>query len=309
MERSISSMSEANQVRINELARELEVKAKAIIDLLPGYGVTEKKTHSSSIPEDVAEKVRKTFWDKLKLRQRRKLMPRRKPLRRKLQPGLRVCGQQLLQLLLPRHLVWLRNLLLLRQRQLRRQLSPLRNLCSRRSGSNSSGSKCASSGCACGCSQAASNRGSSRIASGGSSGYKTGCPRRGACDETSSGYADSSAVTSGPSDVVCSWCAAARSTFWTSAWGSRWGSTFFYSSSGCGTWRAGCASDRAFSSVAHGQPRTGAWNDARKRSTLRRRTTSRPADAPNAAGWTGKTVHATVRWTGWNREFAGESTF
>src|SRR5277367_1246102 len=54
-------MIEANQVRINELARELEVKAKAIIDLLPGYGVTEKKTHSSSIPEDVAEKVRKNI--------------------------------------------------------------------------------------------------------------------------------------------------------------------------------------------------------------------------------------------------------
>src|SRR5215475_9411120 len=52
-------MTEANQVRINELARELEVKAKAIIDLLPGYGVSEKKTHSSSIPEDVAEKVRR----------------------------------------------------------------------------------------------------------------------------------------------------------------------------------------------------------------------------------------------------------
>jgi translation initiation factor IF-2 len=52
-------MSDANQVRINELARELEVKAKAIIDLLAGFGVTEKKTHSSSIPADVAEKVRK----------------------------------------------------------------------------------------------------------------------------------------------------------------------------------------------------------------------------------------------------------
>src|SRR5882762_1092708 len=52
-------MTDANQVRINELARELEVKAKAVIDLLPGYGVTEKKTHSSSIPADVAEKVRK----------------------------------------------------------------------------------------------------------------------------------------------------------------------------------------------------------------------------------------------------------
>src|SRR5271169_3520217 len=51
-------MSDASQVRINELARELEVKAKAIIDLLAGFGVTEKKTHSSSIPVDVAEKVR-----------------------------------------------------------------------------------------------------------------------------------------------------------------------------------------------------------------------------------------------------------
>ena len=54
-------MSDASQVRINELARELEVKAKAIIDLLPGFGVTEKKTHSSSIPVDVAEKVRRTL--------------------------------------------------------------------------------------------------------------------------------------------------------------------------------------------------------------------------------------------------------
>ena len=54
-------MTDANQVRINELARELEVKAKAIIDLLPGFGVTEKKTHSSSIPVDVAEKVRRTI--------------------------------------------------------------------------------------------------------------------------------------------------------------------------------------------------------------------------------------------------------
>lgn len=45
-------------VRINELARELEVTGKVIIDLLPRYGVTEKKTHSSSIPAKVAEKVR-----------------------------------------------------------------------------------------------------------------------------------------------------------------------------------------------------------------------------------------------------------
>jgi len=54
MEYQTESMTDANQVRINELARELEVKAKAIIDLLPGFGVAEKKTHSSSIPVDVA---------------------------------------------------------------------------------------------------------------------------------------------------------------------------------------------------------------------------------------------------------------
>jgi translation initiation factor IF-2 len=52
-------MTELAQIRINELARELEVKAKAILELLPGLGVTEKKTHSSSIDVDVAEKVRK----------------------------------------------------------------------------------------------------------------------------------------------------------------------------------------------------------------------------------------------------------
>jgi translation initiation factor IF-2 len=46
-------------IRINELARELEVKPKVIIDLLPELGVAEKKTHSSSIDEDVAYLVRK----------------------------------------------------------------------------------------------------------------------------------------------------------------------------------------------------------------------------------------------------------
>jgi translation initiation factor IF-2 len=54
-------MSDANQIRINELARELEVKAKAVIDYLPEIGVAEKKTHSSSINLEAAEKVRKHF--------------------------------------------------------------------------------------------------------------------------------------------------------------------------------------------------------------------------------------------------------
>ena len=47
-----------SKVRINDLARELEVKSKAILDALPLVGVTEKKTHSSSIEEHEAEKVR-----------------------------------------------------------------------------------------------------------------------------------------------------------------------------------------------------------------------------------------------------------
>src|SRR6266566_2766053 len=54
-------MIDASQVRINELARELEVKAKAIIDVLPEVGLTEKKTHSSSVPVEIAEKVRQHF--------------------------------------------------------------------------------------------------------------------------------------------------------------------------------------------------------------------------------------------------------
>jgi len=47
-----------SKIRINDLARELEVKSKAILDALPEVGVTEKKTHSSSVEEHEAEKVR-----------------------------------------------------------------------------------------------------------------------------------------------------------------------------------------------------------------------------------------------------------
>jgi translation initiation factor IF-2 len=50
-----------SKVRINDLARELEVKSKAILDVLPLVGVTEKKTHSSSLEEHEAEKVRAHF--------------------------------------------------------------------------------------------------------------------------------------------------------------------------------------------------------------------------------------------------------
>src|SRR5262245_16115711 len=49
------------KVRINDLARELEVKSKSVLDFLPTIGVTDKKSHSSSIDPDVAEKVRRHF--------------------------------------------------------------------------------------------------------------------------------------------------------------------------------------------------------------------------------------------------------
>ncbi|HUJ95391.1 MAG TPA: translation initiation factor IF-2 [Terriglobales bacterium] len=50
-----------SKIRINDLARELEVKSKAILDVLEAVGVTEKKTHSSSLEEHEAEKVRVHF--------------------------------------------------------------------------------------------------------------------------------------------------------------------------------------------------------------------------------------------------------
>jgi len=50
-----------SKVRINDLARELEVKSKAILDVLLEVGVTEKKTHSSSLEDFEAEKVRVHF--------------------------------------------------------------------------------------------------------------------------------------------------------------------------------------------------------------------------------------------------------
>jgi translation initiation factor IF-2 len=50
-----------SKVRINDLARELEVKPRAIIDILPELGVDGVKTHSSSLELDEAEKVRAHF--------------------------------------------------------------------------------------------------------------------------------------------------------------------------------------------------------------------------------------------------------
>src|SRR5947209_2623327 len=49
------------KIRINELARELEVKPQRILELLPELGVADKKTHSSSLDDDVADLVRRHF--------------------------------------------------------------------------------------------------------------------------------------------------------------------------------------------------------------------------------------------------------
>jgi len=48
-------------MRINELAKELEVKAKVIIDALPELGIADKRTHSSSVEPDEVTKIKKHF--------------------------------------------------------------------------------------------------------------------------------------------------------------------------------------------------------------------------------------------------------
>ncbi|MGH9432145.1 MAG: translation initiation factor IF-2 N-terminal domain-containing protein, partial [Terriglobia bacterium] len=50
-----------SKIRINDLARELEVKSRSVLDYLLEIGVTDKKSHSSAIDDDVAERVRVHF--------------------------------------------------------------------------------------------------------------------------------------------------------------------------------------------------------------------------------------------------------
>jgi hypothetical protein len=69
-------MTEEREVRINVLARQLEVKAEAIVNLLPGLGVMQKKTHSSSIPIEIAEKVRQALSTRKENRLSLRLDPR-----------------------------------------------------------------------------------------------------------------------------------------------------------------------------------------------------------------------------------------
>ncbi|MBV8205289.1 MAG: translation initiation factor IF-2 [Acidobacteria bacterium] len=48
-------------MRINELARELEVPSKQVIEALPKIGIADKKSHSSKVDPDEIEKIRKHF--------------------------------------------------------------------------------------------------------------------------------------------------------------------------------------------------------------------------------------------------------
>ncbi|MGB7549851.1 MAG: translation initiation factor IF-2 N-terminal domain-containing protein, partial [Terracidiphilus sp.] len=50
-----------SKVRINDLAREMEVKSRTILDVLAELGLGAGKTHSSSIEDYEAEKVRTHF--------------------------------------------------------------------------------------------------------------------------------------------------------------------------------------------------------------------------------------------------------
>ena len=54
-----SGVLRMSKIRINELARELEVKPNVILELLPELGVTDKKTHSSSLDDEVVLNLRR----------------------------------------------------------------------------------------------------------------------------------------------------------------------------------------------------------------------------------------------------------
>ena len=48
-------------MRINELARELEIPSKQVIEALPKIGIADKKSHSSKVEPDEVEKIRRHF--------------------------------------------------------------------------------------------------------------------------------------------------------------------------------------------------------------------------------------------------------
>ncbi|HEV3276004.1 MAG TPA: translation initiation factor IF-2 [Terriglobia bacterium] len=50
-----------SKIRINELARELEVKSNLVLDYLVSIGEGDKKSHSSALDDDLADRVRRHF--------------------------------------------------------------------------------------------------------------------------------------------------------------------------------------------------------------------------------------------------------
>jgi hypothetical protein len=53
--------SQAGKIRVNELARELEVQSRAVLDYLAQIGIPDKGSHSSVLDGELADKVREHF--------------------------------------------------------------------------------------------------------------------------------------------------------------------------------------------------------------------------------------------------------
>lgn len=68
-------MTEEIGVRIDGLARELGVRTKTIVDLLPRFGVLEKKTHASLLSSEVATKI----WQAINTKKENRLSLRLDP--------------------------------------------------------------------------------------------------------------------------------------------------------------------------------------------------------------------------------------
>ena len=49
------------KIRINELARELELKSNVVLEYLAELGIPDKRVRSSAVDDEVADKVRKHF--------------------------------------------------------------------------------------------------------------------------------------------------------------------------------------------------------------------------------------------------------
>jgi len=49
------------KIRINELARELELKSNVVLEYLAELGITDKGSLSSALDEELADKVREHF--------------------------------------------------------------------------------------------------------------------------------------------------------------------------------------------------------------------------------------------------------